>query len=440
MQLSFQPSTVITKRPTRSSEDTGPDQIKMVSVEKGLTVPDQVDTLIIGLVAMDTISKTAGKAVMGDSNPGKLTTSIGGVGYNVNFFYKSSVKTGSLKVSSRLVSAVGSDFAGKSILSKMTSSGEDTSGIYVLADKETAQYTASIDKNGELIVAVADMAIMEDSSWMDHITREINRAQPRYVIIDCNLLPKLLSHVVTQTKKLSLLPKIIIEPTSQPKLARISEMELKNLGIFPNNFIMLITPTSAELETIFSTFNTRKYFDDYDEWFPVLDALGIDANFREKLSALANKNELMAYLLKEGLLQQAFQLLPYTPNILLKLGAQGCVLIRLSTDVTSYKSVPTTSSYKPSYTMTSTGRDLEDGKKMGVVVQHFPIPVENENLEIVDVTGAGDALLGYLSSSILDSDWLRSDIESLEQEWGMWESIYNAQLASGKTITGKQAN
>lgn len=399
-----------------------------------ISVPEKVDTIIIGLIAVDTISKTADKTVMGDSNPGKLRSSVGGVGYNIY----SSHKIGSIGGTSRLVSAVGSDFAGRSVLSKLVSSGEDVSGICVLQDKETAQYNAIIGANGELVVAVADMHIMDDSTWLEHITREIARAQPQNVIIDCNLLAEMLSHAVAEAKRLPILPKIIIEPTSQPKLSRIGEMNPTSLGVFPNSFILLITPTSGELENIFSSFSKRGYFEDYDEWFPVLDALGIDANFRERLGALANKNPVMASLLQQGSLQQAFQLLPYIPNILLKLGAQGCVLIRLSTDVTSYKSVPTTSSYKPAYTVTSSGRDLEEGRRMGVVVQHFAIPEENQNLEIADVTGAGDTLLGRISSDLVQNDWLGSEIESLEQEWGLWESIYNAQLASGRKLAGKE--
>lgn len=409
-------------------------------MEKTESIPDKIDTIIIGLVAVDTISRTANKAVIGDSNPGKLRTCVGGVGYNVHSSYRNGARGQGMNRTSRLVSLVGNDFAGKSILSKLTSGGEDVSGLCIVEDKETAQYNAIIDAKGDLIVAVADMQIMEDSTWLEHVTKEIARAQPRNVIIDCNLLPEMLSHIITEAKKLPILPRIIIEPTSQLKLTRISEMSSNSLGVFPNSFILLITPTSAELETIFSSFSSRGHFDDYDGWFPVLDALGIDSAFRERLSALATKDTVMATLLRQGSLQQAFQLLPYIPNILLKLGAQGCVLIRLSTDVTSYKSVPTTSPYKPAYMIASSGKDLDDGKKMGVVVQHFAIPGENQNLEVVDVTGAGDTLLGSLSSNLIYNDWLGSDLESLEQEWGLWESIYKAQLASGKRLTGNNKN
>lgn len=102
--------------------------------------------------------------------------------------------------------------------------------------------------------------------------------------------------------------------------------------------------------------------------------------------------------------------------------------------MTSYKSVPTTSDFKPTFTITSHGREVEDGKKLGVVIQHFAIPTENEGIAIVNTTGAGDSLLGYLSSALSNHDWLTLEIETLEQEWALWEAIHKAQLASGKTL------
>lgn len=431
-QLSFQPSTALAKKVT---EFPNVVESKRTSLRETVPVLDQVDTIIIGLIAVDTIGKCASKAVMRDSNPGQMKSSIGGVGYNVYLAHKSGLLEQGFSSSYRLVAAIGSDFAGKAILEDLSSSGEDTSGIFILENGETAQYTAILDPSGELIVAAADMAIMEDSAWMSHISKQIIRAQPRNVIIDCNVLPEIFNHVISVSKKVSPFPKLIVEPTSQPKLGRIGRLGSKNLRVFPNNFILLITPTSKELEAIFSSFNSQGYFDNFDEWFPALDALGIDANFREAMTALAKKHKVMATLLQQGLLQQAFQLLPYIPNILLKLGAEGCVLIRLSTDARSYKSVPTTSPYKPAFTITSVGKILDGDKQMGVVVQHFSIPSENEDLDIVDVTGAGDSLLGYLTSGIIRNDWLGSEIESLEQEWGLWESIYKAQLASGQALS-----
>ncbi|SGZ55838.1 CIC11C00000004109 [Sungouiella intermedia] len=263
------------------------------------------------------------------------------------------------KGSYRFVSAVGDDFAGHSILKQINEKYHDISGISVQNGKQTAQYSAILDSDGLLLLACADMAIMEDVSLVKHVSKQIERAQPRFVVVDCNLLSAGLDAVIEACSKQIHRPKIIVEPTSQPKLARIAGINSRRLSVFPNCNIHMITPTSDELSQIHQSFAMRELFDDYDYWFPVLDSLGIDSTFRDKMSALAAKNPTMKALMDTGVLQQSFQLLPYTPNILVKLGPRGCVLIKLSTSVADYKSVPTTSAYAPEFTLTSMGREVD---------------------------------------------------------------------------------
>lgn len=440
--MTFQPSTGIRKTRRTEREPEEPFASKSTpptpSSSSTLSIPDKVDTLIIGLVALDTVSTLTSTTVMHDSNPGSLKSSVGGVGYNVSMAYKYGLESQGKKGSYRFVSAVGDDFAGHSILKQINEKYHDISGISVQNGKQTAQYSAILDSDGLLLLACADMAIMEDVSLVKHVSKQIERAQPRFVVVDCNLLSAGLDAVIEACSKQIHRPKIIVEPTSQPKLARIAGINSRRLSVFPNCNIHMITPTSDELSQIHQSFAMRELFDDYDYWFPVLDSLGIDSTFRDKMSALAAKNPTMKALMDTGVLQQSFQLLPYTPNILVKLGPRGCVLIKLSTSVADYKSVPTTSAYAPEFTLTSIGREV-DGNRLGVVVQYFPIPSENEDLAIVNVTGAGDSLLGYLSSTLVAEDWMSYHIESLEQEWAKWESIYKSQLASGKSLVSEDA-
>lgn len=375
---------------------------------------------------------------MNDSNPGTLTSSVGGVGYNVSLAYKYSAASLQFPTGCRLVSAVGDDFAGHSILRQLQAKKIDTSAIAILPAK-TAQYSAIVDAAGLLVVACADMAIMEHGDLPPHLARHIAAAQPKLVVVDCNLSARGLDAVVEAAGQLSHRAKVIVEPTSAPKLARVAGLNSARLRVFPHNQIDMITPTADELERIHASFARRELFDDYDHWFPVLDSMGIDSSFRDRMGALGAKNTAMASLLSRGVLQQCFQLLPYIPTILVKLGAQGCVVASLNTSVSDYKSVPTTSPYAPQWTVVSQGREVEEGHYLGVVVQYFPVPTANEKLDIVDVTGAGDLLVGSLSSSLAKTDWLTPQIESLEHEWGKWELVHRAQLASGKTLMSAHA-
>lgn len=441
LQPSFQSSSKVKKEPGKAAK------MSQVYLEKGPSkTSNKVDTVVIGSLALDTISTIAGDSFLGDSNPGAIKSSIGGVGYNVSLAHSYALQSLRSTSSSRLVSAVADDFSGRNILSQLEASGVDTSGIAVFSDSRTAQYSSVHGKNGDLLVAVADMTIVELSPLIDHVKKELERAHPKQVLIDCNLAPSALSEILGFLQlKWGNSVKVVVEPTSALKAARIGHINSRYLQVFPNNLVLLITPTVEELSSIYTSFSERELFDDYDQWFPVLDSLGVNAEFRERLALLSRKKEygILQRLAKEGVLQQAFQLLPYVPNILVKMGASGALYIGLSTSINDYDSLPTTSAYRPYFTVTSKGTKFHDGgtsKQMGLVVQYFPIPTENESIQVANVTGAGDSFLGYLSAKLAtQSEWLNSEIDTVEEEWNKWESIYRAQLASGLSIRTETA-
>lgn len=445
----------------RSSKQvsTGADDLKT-------SLDNQISAVIIGSIALDIGTRFSNPNVnMNDSNPGQIKSSIGGVGYNISLACKyglDSPSCGSLGIKAsrhRLVSVVADDFAGRSLVKQLEENGMDTSGIQISKTEypPTAQYISMHDQNGELVLACADMSLVEQESFAKHIIDQLSRAQPKFVVLDCNVSAKVMNEVLEFIGQNLPEAEIIIEPTSSPKAARISQIDTKNLKVFPQNLILLISPTVAELDSIYFSLSSRELFDDYDNWFPLLDSLGIDSQFREKLNALSRKYSILEDGLKEGYLQKAFQVLPYLPNILLKLGSQGLLYVTLSTCVSDYHSIPTTSQYSPEFTITTQGKEYIDNdgnsKRMGVVIQYFPIPEENNSLQIESVSGAGDTLLGYLLAKLLVSykelqkeTWIASEIENIEQEWTKWESIYKAQLASGlslqsnKTVNNKIAD
>lgn len=400
-----------------------------------------MDTLIIGSLALDLVSTITNEAHLGDSNPGITTSSVGGVGYNVQLAHKYGLISRSSKRSVRLISAVGDDFAGRTILKQLEHQQIDTSGIMIAGNHHTCQYSSMHQPNGDLIVACADMSIVEQDILIDHIKAEISRGQPSTIIVDCNLSSNILNEVLDCAKNESGSIKVIVEPTSLVKAKRIGQVNSRNLLVYPNNLIDLASPTETELLLIFTAFSQRELFDDYDEWFPVLDSLGINSVFRERLQQLLRKNSILEYLSEKGILQQSFQILPYIPNLLIKLGDKGVLLVNINRNVKDYNSIPTTSSYKPEFSIYSQGQSYtEDGetKQIGVVIQYYPVPIENRLIAIRNVTGAGDSLLGYFTSG-LQQKWLEGEIHSVEQEWDKWETIYKSQLASGLSLQSDAA-
>ncbi|KAG2731881.1 hypothetical protein G9P44_005468 [Scheffersomyces stipitis] len=378
------------------------------------------------------------KVHMNDSNIAVIKASVGGVGHNISLasHYFLSSKTALRK--SKFVSIVGNDFAGRAILNQLKSSEFDASGILVTSsDKATAQYSATHDSDGNLVVAAADMSIIEED-FSEFVIDQVS-PQVSNIVFDCNLSPTLVNKVMNSLQASNKVVNVIIEPTSLPKSSRIAKLINRP---FPNNFIKLITPTVSELEAIHASFYNNDKYDDYDEWFPVLDSLGVDSFFRDKLNLLASKRfPVLKDLMDRGTLQQSFQLVPFFQNILIKIGSKGAIMVSLSENVNDYKSIPTTSKYKPAFILASEGRVTSDNKRMGVVIEYFPIPMENENLDIINVTGAGDSMLGTLVAQLSNSpyNWLATEINSVEQEWSKWEHIYKAQLASGLTLTCESA-
>lgn len=413
---------------------TASDDKKIQRVEK-IKANDRANVVVVGSLALDTIVSFKDKFKLQDSNPGLVRTSIGGVGHNVFFgchYGLQSPFCGNQK-STRLVSIVGDDYNGNALINQLIGVGIDTLGILKSKSGFTAQYVSNHTSTGELVVACADMSIIEQD-FSKHIITQIMRANPELVIIDCNVSSKVLTSILAFLQNKSI--RVIIEPTSHVKAGRIGEATLE---VFPQNVVDMISPTISELSTIHESFEDNGKFEDYDCWFPLLDLMGIDSQFRQKLDALANRPNfhVLKTILADGTFQKAFQLLPYLPNILIKLGDKGVIMVSLSTSVKSYKSIPTTSSYKPEFLITSQGQN-----DVGVVIKYFAIPIENKNIDIVNVTGAGDTLLGYLSATLVsceEANWLDLEIKTIEQEWNLWESIYKSQLASGHVLQNEAA-
>lgn len=384
--------------------------------------PDHVDTVYVGAVALDTISTISTETHLADSNPGSLRCSVGGVGHNVALAGHYSVGAGK----SRLISAIGADLPGKAVLEQLTEKGQDISGVCVDENTKTAQYSAILHKDGLLAVAVADMGAFEQIE-ASKIAQQVVRAQPSTIVLDCNFPPATINEILAA--KLPQKPAVVIEPTSVHKLARVAELNSAYLRAFPKNTISMITPTVSELETIHSSFSRRELFDDYDEWFPVLDSLGIFSQFREKLVAKSAKCPVLASILQSGVLQQSFQILPYIPTILVKLGSDGVLLVRLSTDV---EAETDSEKFGPKWRFRSSGNTV-NGKKMGVVVAYFPVP---KKVDVVNVTGAGDTLLGTLSGDLSRANWL-TDASVPDSQ--MWLLIYRAQQAAGLSVASEDA-
>lgn len=90
--------------------------------------------------------------------------------------------------------------------------------VYTVDDDRTATYVASLVR-GSLNYAIADMNIVEHSMSTSVIENALKRSNPRVVMFDANLTPKSMSDVVRIASNQGCF--IMYEPTSVSKAARI---------------------------------------------------------------------------------------------------------------------------------------------------------------------------------------------------------------------------
>ena len=109
----------------------------------------------IGGANMDIHGRSDHPLVMRDSNPGTLHTSLGGVCRNI------CENLARLGEDVRLVTVVGDDVHGRSILAGCTQAGIDMSATRVLPGERSSSYISIMDSSGDMLLAMSDMHIIK---------------------------------------------------------------------------------------------------------------------------------------------------------------------------------------------------------------------------------------------------------------------------------------
>ena len=109
----------------------------------------------IGGANMDIHGRSDHPLVMRDSNPGTLHTSLGGVCRNI------CENLARLGEDVRLVTVVGDDVHGRSILTGCEQAGIDMSAARVLQGERSSSYISVMDSGGDMLLAMSDMHIIK---------------------------------------------------------------------------------------------------------------------------------------------------------------------------------------------------------------------------------------------------------------------------------------
>ncbi|QVM07438.1 hypothetical protein D8B26_002137 [Coccidioides posadasii str. Silveira] len=395
------------------SQDTNP-ATENASAKPAPKAIEKVDILIAGSLAVDlacdfapsTGGSNAVSPALYTSNPSVISQSLGGVGYNV------ALASSYLGSSVLFCSVVANDISGRSALAALQKADKNLhfEGVQTLetaAGARTAQYIAVNDAKKELVLAMADMSILElpserlkfDEFWEPMI----HRTKPTWAVIDANWSPEAMSRWVSLCKAHGI--KIAFEPVSALKATRLfSKTKSGNIGNKPifdplhtaptNHLIDIITPNSIELASMHTTAREAGLFHS-PEWWKIINSFSLpSAGSRDRFTSLTS-----AAIVDKGIPQQSIQLLPFIPCIVTKLGKHGALLTQLLPSRDSRLTNPEYAPYILGRAAGSGDGDSETGIG-GVYMRLFPAVEKLEEGDVVSVNGAGDTLLGLLVSAL----------------------------------------
>lgn len=189
------------------------------------------EIVVIGGANVDVKARSFATVTLGTSNPGTATTSAGGVARNI------AENLARLGDPVRLISVVGRDALGDSLLDHTSAAGVNIEGMSRI-DQPTGTYTATLDSDGELTVAIADMSAMEEFG-PEHIHDMAHAIQQAaLMVVDSNLRVDTFDTVLSLAVGIP----VVVEPVSVPKVSRLKGMI--------DSRVFAITPSREELSAL----------------------------------------------------------------------------------------------------------------------------------------------------------------------------------------------
>ena len=122
---------------------------------KGYVLRSGAYATVVGGVNMDIGGRSYRRLVSGDSNPGQVTVSLGGVGRNIAH------NLALMGADVRLLTAFGQDVHGQKIAASCAELGIDASHALRVTDMPTSTYLYIADAKGEMAMALSDMQVCD---------------------------------------------------------------------------------------------------------------------------------------------------------------------------------------------------------------------------------------------------------------------------------------
>src|SRR4051794_34076205 len=202
---------------------------------RGYVLSDEPSVVVVGGANMDVKARSKRSAVPATSNPGAASMAAGGVGRNI------AENLARLGTRVHLVAAIGSDGLGDQVLAATTGAGVHVEHVRRSA-RATGTYTAVLDADGELVVAVADMTATDELSVAQVDAARDLVATASLVVLDGNLSAAALGFALDLAAAAGV--RVLLDPVSVPKAALLAPLLDGSLPVYA------VTPNREELAAL----------------------------------------------------------------------------------------------------------------------------------------------------------------------------------------------
>ncbi|KAI0735087.1 indigoidine synthase A-like protein [Earliella scabrosa] len=399
--------------------------------------------VVVGSAAVDITARA--DPVPGAANhnhttaPGVVSLTSGGVGRNVAEAAHRILSSRSKELSDDvvLVSPIGDDAFGQLMISESSRIGLRTDGFIRLPAARTAVCNMVLDSAGDLTGGVADMDVIRtmDSAKIIDV---LDKHNPTLMALDANMSHETLKSLIKYADARRILSD---EPTSVPK----------STVIFPAIAAALNSASITRAPVTFATPNVLELAHMYREacaspleltahkyWWQVIDHMSLGSEFRTELDQLSRRSAFkdepaatgnLSFLVENGIAQMAINLLPFFQHLVIKCGDRGLVAAFRITGEEAESSLWASQSSniyaRQIVARSNTGQSV-------VVLKHFP-PIQLPEDKIVNVTGAGDSLVGAMLAT------LSQDPAAFENPDILDGLVAQAQLAAVYTLQSEHA-
>lgn len=179
--------------------------------------------VVIGAANVDIAGTPDNKIIMGDSNPGKVRLSLGGVARNM------AENIAHMSYSVKLITVLGNDIYAENIKKNCEELGIDLQYSLFLSEGSTSSYLCINGEDGNILAAISDMDSCEQLTPSFLFSKQKLMDDAVLVLVDANLPKDSLVHIAEHC-----CTPIVCDPVSASKAAKVKDILPKLAAIKPS--------------------------------------------------------------------------------------------------------------------------------------------------------------------------------------------------------------